>query len=65
MQQNILRLLEQSPGHPHSVKEVGKRVDRDRYREEPSWARPFLKALVEAGLVEQDINGAFLVSRKS
>ena len=53
-----------SHGIPHSIKEVGKRVDRERFREEPNWARPHLKALVEQGLVEENLNGLFLVSRK-
>ena len=64
MQDIILRMLEQSSGTAHSVKEVGKRADRERYREDPNWARPFLKALLEQGLVEQDANGCFLVARR-
>ena len=61
MKREILQILEQAPGVAMSIKEVGRRADRERYREDPSWARPFLRALAEENLIVQDDNHCFLV----
>ena len=59
MEPQILQLLQQAPDTLFSMKEVGRKVDRDRYRESPNWARPFLEALVSQGSIEKDENGLF------
>ena len=61
MKREILQLLEQSPGVAMSVKEVSRRIDRKQYRADPSWARPFLRALAEENLILQDDNHCYLV----
>lgn len=45
-----------------SVKEIGRRVNRDEYRRNPTWARPFLRALVEENLIIEDNNLCYLVN---
>ena len=61
MKREILQLLQQTPGIAMSIKEVSRRVDRHKYREDPSWARPFLRALAEERLILQDNNHCYYV----
>jgi DNA-binding IclR family transcriptional regulator len=63
MEQQILQFLQHSPGSLYSIKEVSKRVDRDRYREDANWARPYLRALLEKGLIAQDVSGCYYLPR--
>jgi hypothetical protein len=60
MEPEILQLLKQSPGQPFSFKEVGKILDRQRYREDPNWARTGLNLLAGRSLIEKDKDGRFL-----
>jgi hypothetical protein len=46
MEAKILQILMQAAGRRFSVKEIGRMVDREEYREHPHWARPFLEKLV-------------------
>jgi len=64
MKREILQLLEQSPGVAMSVKEVGRRIDRDQFRKDPSWARPYLRALAEEELIVEDVNHCYFVPRE-
>ncbi|MGA1238436.1 MAG: hypothetical protein ACO34E_16420 [Limisphaerales bacterium] len=64
MKREILQMLEQCPGQPMSVKEISRRVDREQYRKDASWARPFLRALVEEQLILQDNNHCFYAPEK-
>ena len=59
MEQQILQLLQQSPDTLFSQKEVGKKIDRDEYRENPNWARPHLEKLVMDGSIRKDDNGLY------
>lgn len=59
MIQHILQLLARSPGTRFSVKEVGKRLDRERYKTDPNWARPYLKSLTRHADVEEEDTGFF------
>jgi hypothetical protein len=61
MKREILQLLEQSPGVAMSVKEIGRRVDRQQYRTDPTWARPWLRGLVQENLIVEDNNHCYLV----
>jgi hypothetical protein len=59
MEQEILRLLQQSPGALFSAKEVGKRLDRSQYKENPNWARPFLEGLLQQRSISTDPSGYY------
>jgi hypothetical protein len=61
MEQEIVQLLKQSAGQAFSFKEVGKILDRQRYREDPNWARTPLNMLAGRQMVEKDKDGRFLV----
>lgn len=63
MEEQVLQLLQQAPNVLFSAKEVSKKLDRKRYREEPSWARPILKSLVERKLIEEESSGYFCFRR--
>ena len=64
MEQEILQLLRQSAGQPFSFKEVGKIVDRQRYREDANWARPILNVLAGRQVIEKDKDGRFLAGAR-
>jgi Fe2+ or Zn2+ uptake regulation protein len=64
MEQEILRLLQQSPGRSFSLKEISKAIDRKQFREDPTWARTFLQRLLNAGVVRKDDGGGFFVPRE-
>ncbi len=59
MEHEILQLLQQAPDTRFSHKEVGKKTDRQRYREDANWARPFLEGLVTQGVIVKDDNGLY------
>jgi len=59
MEHDILQLLQQAPDTLFSTKEVGKKIDRDEYRENPNWARPHLESLVMQGSILKDDNGLY------
>jgi hypothetical protein len=61
MEQEILRMMSQAPGTLFSCKEIGRRVDRHRFREDANWARPHLMTLLNEGAIEQDDNGYYYV----
>ena len=61
MEEDILALLRQSPGQPFSVKEIGKNLDRNQFREDPNWARPFIHSLLHRHSIEKDSDGRFFV----
>ena len=61
MKREILQLLEASPGVAMSVKEIGRRINREQYRSDPTWARPWLRALVQENLIVEDDNHCYLV----
>lgn len=44
-----------------SVKEIGRRIDREQFRKDPSWARPFLRALADEDQVVEDDNHCYFV----
>jgi hypothetical protein len=54
MEQEILQLLQQSPGQLFSIKEVSKKIDRNEFRENANWARPHLENLRMQGLIQSD-----------
>ena len=61
MEQEILQLLRQSPGQCFSVKEVGKILDRQRFREDANWARPTLQLLHGRQTIEKNTDGRYFV----
>ena len=61
MERDILQLLSSSPGTLFSLKEIGKKVDRNRYREDPNWARAILTGMVRKALIEKDDSGHYFV----
>jgi hypothetical protein len=66
MEYEIYQMLHQTPGVLYSAKEVGRRIDRDEYRKNPSWARPHLESLLRQGSIEADENSHFFypIARK-
>jgi hypothetical protein len=64
MEQEILRLLQQTPGTLFSTKEVGKKLDRKQYKENPNWARPFLGSLLRQKLIAADDAGYYLFPKR-
>jgi hypothetical protein len=59
MEQDILQMMEQTPGVLYSAKEVGKRIDREQYKENTNWARPLLESLLRQRLIQMDPAGYF------
>jgi hypothetical protein len=59
MEQQILQLLQQSPGHSFSVKEISKAIDRKQFREDATWARPLLQKLLNQGLIRKADDGHY------
>jgi hypothetical protein len=59
MEQEILQLLSRSAGQPFSAKEISKMLDRQQFREDPNWARPFLQSLAARQLIEKDNDGRY------
>jgi hypothetical protein len=51
VESDILQVLMQAPGRRFSDKEIGRIVDREKYREHPHWARPILEKLAFEGLI--------------
>ena len=64
MEQEIYQLLQQTPGVLYSAKEIGKRVDRKQYKENPGWARPCLESLLRQRLIEADIDGHYFFPQR-
>jgi hypothetical protein len=64
VEQEIYQMLQQTPGVLYSVKEVGRRADRDQYRENPSWARPHLESLLRQHVIRADENGYFFFPQR-
>ncbi len=60
MEREVLQLLQNSPGQLFSAKEVGKKVDRKQFVENPHWARPILQRLAERDAIQQRDDGYFL-----
>jgi hypothetical protein len=64
MEHEILQLLRQSPGQRFSFKEVGKLLDRQRFREDANWARHTLQLLHGRKAVEKDPDGRYFVPQE-
>jgi len=54
MERDILQMLMQTPGIRYSYKEVGRAIDRKRFREDARWARPVLEKLVTEHQIRRD-----------
>ena len=54
MEHEILQLLKQTLGIKFSYKEIGRIVNRRRYRDDFHWARPVLEQLVYEGSVQKE-----------
>ena len=59
MERDILQLLTQTPGIRYSYKEVGRTLDRKRFREDARWARPVLEKLVMEKRIRSDENSLY------
>ena len=64
MEQEIYQTLQQTPGVLYSAKEIGKRIDRDQYKENANWARPHLESLLRQRMIEADANGYFFFPKR-
>ena len=53
MEFEILQMLQATPGTRFSYKEIGRRLDRKQFRENASWARPFLERMTVEGSIEK------------
>ena len=60
MENEVLQLLETNKGTPFSAKEVGKKLDRQQWQENPWWARPVLERMVSSHLIEKTSEGFYL-----
>lgn len=59
MEAAILMLLQSAPGAPYTLKEIGRKVDRDMFRQNPNWARPYLENLLIQGVIALDPSGYY------
>jgi hypothetical protein len=59
MQREVLQFLQSAPGQLFSVKEVGKRVCRKSFQEDPQWAKPALNSLRDVGLIDRNQDGYY------
>jgi hypothetical protein len=65
MEQQILQLLAGQVGVPFSVKEVGKKLDRKAWEEDPFYAKHALERLVASKQIEKTPEGFYLLPRES
>ena len=54
MEADVLQLLHRSPNTKFSAKEVSKLLDRHKFRENHSWARPILERLLAEKRIFKD-----------
>jgi len=59
MEREILQFLRNSPGQFFSAKEVGKKLDRKEFAENPHWARIILHKLAERNAIVEREDGYF------
>lgn len=59
MERDILQLLMQTPDIRYSYKEVGRTIDRKRFRDDARWARPVLERLVNESKIRRDENSLY------
>ena len=59
MESEILLLLQSAPGAPYTLKEISRKVDRDQFRTNANWARPYLENLLMQGVIAMDEAGYF------
>jgi hypothetical protein len=59
MEREILQLLMQTPGNRYSYKEIGRAIDRKRFRQDARWARPVLEKLVMEKYIRSDENSLY------
>jgi hypothetical protein len=65
MEQEVLQLLTNNPGVPFSVKEVGKKIDRKEWEQDPFWAKHILQRLVSSHQIEQTPEGFYTAPKPS
>ncbi len=63
MEHEILQMLQQLPGTAFSAKEVGKRLDRQHYRDDSNWARPFLEGLLRRKAISMNAAGYYMYQK--
>jgi len=59
----ILQMLSANRGHLYSCKEISRAIDRNRFKEDPLWARKDLRRLLDHNRVKQDNSGFFYVPK--
>jgi len=59
----ILRLLGANRGHLYSAKEIGRAIDRQRFKEDNYWARNDLRKLLDHGRIDQDNSGYYFIPK--
>ena len=60
MLEEVLRLLTSRPRVRFTMKEVSKTLDREKWKDQPFWAKPFLRKLVEEGRITETMEGYFV-----
>jgi len=65
MEREVLKFLQNSAGQLFSAKEVGKKLDRNQFTENPSWARPLLQKLSDQGLIQKRDDGFYSLSERT
>jgi len=63
MEYEILRLLTNNPGVPFSVKEVGKKIDRQEWQKDPFFAKHVLERLVGGKQIEKTPEGFYMAPK--
>ncbi len=64
MEQEILQLLTNNPGTPFSVKEIGKKIDRQEWQKDPFWAKHVLERLVSGNLIAKTPEGYYTAPKR-
>jgi hypothetical protein len=60
MLEEVYRLLYSRPRVRFTIKEVSKTLDREKWQEQPFWAKPFLRKLVEEKRITETQEGYFV-----
>jgi hypothetical protein len=59
MEDTILEFMMAAPGQPYSDRHVGRSVNRELFKEDQHWARPYLELLVRNRRLTSDAHGYY------
>ncbi len=64
MLEEVYNLLYSRPRVRFTIKEVSKTLDREKWQEQPFWAKPFLRKLVEEMRIIETQEGYFVYDQR-